>query len=61
VWNLLASFGFALLTVAGAYGLGRIGTGHHSAADLSTLVLSVGAGLVIFEIARRHRRPRDGR
>ena len=61
VWNLLASFGFALLTVAGAYGLVRIGTGHHSAADLSTLVLSVGAGLVIFEIARRHRRPRDGR
>jgi membrane protein DedA with SNARE-associated domain len=60
VWNLLASFGFALLTVAGAYGIGRIGTGHHSAEDFSILVVGAGAGLVIYEIARRHRRLRGG-
>jgi hypothetical protein len=31
VWNLVDSLGFALFTIGGAYGIGKVVTGHHAA------------------------------
>jgi membrane-associated protein len=55
-WNLLDAFGFALLTVAGAYGVGRIVTGHHGLKDVAILILGVAIGSVILIMVRRHHR-----
>jgi membrane protein DedA with SNARE-associated domain len=57
VWNLIASFGFALSATASAYGLGRLATGHHAARDLGILILGVGVGaLLTATFVRHHRR-----
>jgi len=64
LWNLVAAAGFALFTVAGAYGLGRLLTGHDALKDAAILVLGVGIGSFLLVVARRrHRRspaPPDG-
>jgi membrane protein DedA with SNARE-associated domain len=56
LWNFLASVGFTLSVVAGAYGIGRLVTGHYAPKDVSILVIGVCAGLTILVIVRRHRR-----
>jgi membrane protein DedA with SNARE-associated domain len=57
VWNFLAALGFALCTVAGAYGLGRLLTGHHAAKDFAILILGVGLGAGLYLTGRHlHRR-----
>jgi membrane protein DedA with SNARE-associated domain len=56
IWNLVDAVGFALFTVAGAYGISRLLTGHHAIKDLAILVLGVGAGTLLLILARRHRR-----
>ena len=61
LWNLLAVLGFALLTVAGAYGVGRVATGHHAARDLAILVLGIALGLGLYVLARRYHRAREDR
>ncbi len=53
VWNLLASFVFAMAVVASAYGIGRVVTGNHGAEDIVVLLLGVAAGVVIYLVARR--------
>jgi membrane-associated protein len=55
-WNLLDAFGVALFTIAGAYGLGRLATGHHGIRDIAILVLGVAIGLAILLLVRRHHR-----
>jgi membrane protein DedA with SNARE-associated domain len=44
VWNLVDSLGFALFTIGGAYGIGKVVTGHHAARDIAILVLSLALG-----------------
>ena len=61
LWNLLAVLGFALLTVAGAYGVGRVATGHHAARDLAILVFGIALGLGLYVLARRYHRAREDR
>jgi membrane protein DedA with SNARE-associated domain len=53
VWNFLAALGFALATVAGAYGVGRLVTGHHAAKDIAILLLGLGLGWGLY-VASRH-------
>ncbi|MBV8462662.1 MAG: hypothetical protein JO368_05165 [Acidimicrobiales bacterium] len=56
LWNLLDALGFAIFTVAGAYGIGRLVTGHHTNRDIAVLVVGLGLGSAILFIVRRHRR-----
>jgi membrane protein DedA with SNARE-associated domain len=55
-WNLLDSLGFALFTVGGAYGIGKLVSGHHGAEDIAILIVGVGVGSFILLIVRRHHR-----
>ncbi len=57
LWNLLASFGFAVSVGTSAYGIGRVVTGHDSFKDVAILVLglSVGALVAVLFVQRRHR------
>jgi len=57
VWNFVAALGFALFTVAGAYGIGRLLTGHHTARDILILVVGIGLGWLLYRVAR-HFHPR---
>jgi membrane protein DedA with SNARE-associated domain len=59
VWNFLAALGFALFTVAGAYGVGRLVTGHHAAKDIAILVLGVGVGWTLYQLAAHLHRRRE--
>jgi membrane protein DedA with SNARE-associated domain len=59
LWNLLASFAFAVSVGASSYGLGRIFTGHASPHDIVTLVVGLAVGaLVTIVYVRRRRRQR---
>ena len=57
VWNLVASFAFALAVAATTYGLGRLFSGHHAWHDIAALVvgLVVGALITVFFVRRRRR------
>jgi membrane protein DedA with SNARE-associated domain len=57
VWNFVAALGFALFTVAGAYGIGRLLTGHHTTRDILILVVGIGVGWALYRVAR-HFHPR---
>jgi membrane-associated protein len=59
LWNLLASFAFAVAVCASAYGIGRVVTGQTTPHDVATLLLglAVSAGLV-WAWHRRHVRDR---
>lgn len=54
VWNFLASIGFTLSVVTGAYGISRLLTGHHEVKDVSILVVGVCVGFAILHVVRRH-------
>ena len=54
LWNLIDALGFALFTVAGAYGLTRILSGHHAARDVVVLIVGVAVGAVLLILVRRH-------
>jgi len=56
VWNLLDALGFALLTVAGAYGIGRLASGHSRSSDFAVLVMGVVLGALILLLVRHRRR-----
>jgi membrane protein DedA with SNARE-associated domain len=56
VWNLLDALGFAFFVAAGAYGIGRLVTGHNGIRDIAILVVGVGVGSVILVLVRRHHR-----
>jgi membrane-associated protein len=60
LWNLLASFAFSVSVAATAYGAGRVATGHHSAKDITILIIGFVTGLFLTVlIVRRHRRHRS--
>jgi membrane protein DedA with SNARE-associated domain len=61
IWNFVASLGFALFTVAGAYGIGRIVTGHNDALDIMILVLGLVVGSVLYLLTRHLHRKREER
>jgi membrane protein DedA with SNARE-associated domain len=54
IWNFIASLGFALLTVAGAYGIGELVSGHHATKDVLILVLGVGVGVLLYFVSRHY-------
>ena len=56
LWNLLASFAFAVSVAASSYGLGRILTGSHSADDVATLLVGLLVGTLVTLFFVRHRR-----
>ena len=58
LWNLLASFGFAVSVAASAYGIGRIFTGHDSPHDIVTLLVGLAVGVLVTVLYVRHRPPR---
>jgi membrane protein DedA with SNARE-associated domain len=59
VWNFLAALGFAIFTVAGAYGIGRLVTGHHATEDIAILVLGIVFGLGLYELGKHVHRRRE--
>ena len=56
VWNLVASFAFALAVAATTYGLGRVFSGHHAWHDITVLVVGLAVGALITVYFRRRRR-----
>jgi len=57
LWNLLDSLGWTVSVAASAYGIGRLATGHHTAHDITILVIGLAAGAIVTVTAvRRHRR-----
>jgi membrane protein DedA with SNARE-associated domain len=63
LWNLIASFGFAISVAFSTYGVGRLLTGHHSLRDVVILIfgLLIGALIVVVALRRRRRVRRDAR
>jgi membrane protein DedA with SNARE-associated domain len=53
LWNLVASFAFALAVAASAYGISRLLSGSHTGEDIASLVLGLLVGSLIMV---RHRR-----
>jgi membrane protein DedA with SNARE-associated domain len=57
LWNLIASFAFAVSVAASAFGIGRVVTGHTSLHDIVTLIVGLAMGtLVMLWFVRHHRR-----
>lgn len=57
LWNLIASFAFAVSVAASAFGIGRVVTGHTSLRDIVTLLVGLAMGaLVMVWWVRHHRR-----
>jgi membrane-associated protein len=65
VWNFIDAVGWTLAVGSGAYGIGRLASGHTSAKDVAILVLGLALGISItYAGVRVHRRwkargPRD--
>jgi membrane protein DedA with SNARE-associated domain len=57
IWNLVASFAFAVSVAASAFGIGRVVTGNTSLHDILTLLVGLAVGaLVMVWFVRHHRR-----
>ena len=56
VWNLIASFAFAVSVAASAFGIGRLVTGHTSLRDVVTLVVGLAVGALVMVWFVHHRR-----
>ncbi len=57
LWNLIASFAFAVSVAASAFGIGRVVTGHTTFHDIVTLLVGLAMGaLVMIWFVRVHRR-----
>jgi membrane-associated protein len=57
VWNLVASFAFAVSVAASAFGIGRLVTGNTTLHDFLTLLVGLAMGaLVMVWFVRHHRR-----
>ena len=57
LWNLIASFAFAVSVAASVFGIGRVVTGHTSLHDIVTLLVGLAMGaLVMVWFVRLHRR-----
>jgi membrane protein DedA with SNARE-associated domain len=58
LWNLIASFAFAVSVAASAFGIGRVVTGNTSLHDIVTLVVGLAMGALVMFWFVRHRRRR---
>jgi membrane protein DedA with SNARE-associated domain len=57
LWNLIASFAFAVSVAASAFGIGRVVTGHTTLHDVVTLLVGLAMGaLVMIWFVHVHRR-----
>ena len=57
LWNLIASFAFAVSVAASVFGIGRVVTGHTSLHDIVTLLVGLAMGaLAMVWFVRLHRR-----
>ena len=57
LWNLIASFAFAVSVAASTYGIGRVVTGNTSLHDIITLLVGLGMGVLsMVWFVRYHRR-----
>jgi membrane-associated protein len=56
LWNLVASFAFALAVAASTYGISRLLSGHDTWHDVATLLLGLLMTALIIVFSRRHRR-----
>jgi len=57
VWNLIDAVGWTLSVGSGAYGIGRLASGHTSAKDVAVLVVGLLLGMAITYVGIRvHRR-----
>lgn len=61
VWNFLAGTVFVVAVGAGAYGAGRVSTGHHDPASLAMLIGGIALAIVCIVLVRRYYRPRKAR
>jgi membrane protein DedA with SNARE-associated domain len=62
VWNFFAGTVFVVAVGAGAYGAGRVATGHHDPASLGMLVGGVAVAAACIVVVRRyHQRRKTGR
>jgi membrane-associated protein len=61
VWNFLAGTVFVVGVGAGAYGAGRVSTGHHDPASLGMLIGGIALVIACVMLVRRDRRRRKAR
>jgi membrane protein DedA with SNARE-associated domain len=61
VWNFLAGTVFVVSVGAGAYGAGKVWTGHHDAASLGMLIGGVAVAAACIVLARVHYRRHQAR
>jgi membrane protein DedA with SNARE-associated domain len=59
LWNLIASFAFAVSVAASAFGIGRVVTGHTSPRDIVTLLVGLAVGVLVMVWFVHHRRRRS--
>jgi membrane protein DedA with SNARE-associated domain len=59
LWNLIASFAFAVSVAASAFGIGRVVTGHTSLSDIVTLLVGLAVGALVMVWFVHHRRRRS--
>jgi membrane protein DedA with SNARE-associated domain len=59
LWNLIASFAFAVSVAASAFGIGRVVTGHTSPRDIVTLLVGLAVGALVMVWFVHHRRRRN--
>ena len=61
VWNFFAGTVFVVSVGAGAYGVGKISTGHHDPASLAMLIGGVAVAAACLVLVRRHIRQHKAR
>ena len=61
VWNFFAGTLFVVSVGAGAYGVGKISTGHHDPASLAMLIGGVAVAAACLVLVRRHVRRHKAR
>jgi len=61
VWNFLAGAAYVISVGLSVYGAGKVVTGHHDAASVSSLVIGIAVGVAVFLLGRRYYRRRKAR
>jgi membrane protein DedA with SNARE-associated domain len=61
VWNFLAGTVFVVAVGSGAYGIGRVSTGHHDPASWGMLVGGTAVAVTCVVLVRRHHRRHNAR
>jgi len=61
VWNFLAGTIYVISVGLSVYGAGKVATGHHDAASVSSLIIGIAVGVAAFLLGRRYYRRRKAR